>query len=195
MFTYGYAADAVYAVSLYGTVTVNNDGVIKTSGDFSDGVFAASVAGGNTYVNNYGDIITEGFDAPGVYAFANGGQVDVYNGGLIRTYGEFSTGVFAAGVYGSSVVNEGVIETYGYYTDGIKALALTRVRLCASNNELRLHRRLRLYRHPRRGGGSGTAEVVQLRRGVRLPGRRRRWSKRRTPRSITSATSTAATAA
>jgi hypothetical protein len=133
--TTGYYSYGVLAISIgSGPVTVSVAGV-TTSGDFADGVHAASTgieastgidAFGTVSVTATGTISTTGYEAEGVYATsANGGPVTVSVAG-VTTSGDLSEGVdarsYGTGAYGAvSVTATGAISTTGAIADGVNA--------------------------------------------------------------------------
>jgi len=106
------------------TVTVGNTGLIRTQGDFSNGVFAQSVGGGGGAGGNATNVslsisppptAPEDFIPTPSASFsiavggdggdaATGGEVTVTNEGTIQTEGHFAVGVMAQSVGGSGGV-------------------------------------------------------------------------------------------
>lgn len=79
------------------TVTVTNNGIIRTTGTGSYGVYAESVGGGGGNGGGASGFITIGGDGGGG---GKGGDVNVYNYNLIATSGLGSHGIFAQSVGG-----------------------------------------------------------------------------------------------
>ena len=85
-----------------GDVTVTNSGIINTSGEGSDAIFAQSVGGGGG-IGGEGEL---GLLKPGIGiggaagAGGNGGKVNVKNSGGIHTVGDGAHGIFAQSVGG-----------------------------------------------------------------------------------------------
>ncbi len=103
-----------------GDVTVVNaeDGIVRTSGEDSDGIFAY---GDSVSVTNAGTILTYGEDADGVAIY--GYSVSLTNSGSIKTYG-YDTDAVRAESHGyttTTIVNTGVIASYDEYSGGIEA--------------------------------------------------------------------------
>ncbi|MDZ4381318.1 MAG: autotransporter domain-containing protein [Parvibaculum sp.] len=103
-----------------GDVTVVNaeSGVIRTSGEDSDGILAY---GESVSVTNAGTILTYGEDADGVNI--EGYSVSLNNSGTIKTYG-YDVDAVRAESFGydtTTIVNTGVIASYGEYSGAIEA--------------------------------------------------------------------------
>ena len=79
------------------TVTVANAGSIATHGDNARGIYAQSVGGSGGDGGNAAGLLAIGGNASGT---SNGGDVNVTNGGVIRTDGTGSNAVFAQSVGG-----------------------------------------------------------------------------------------------
>ena len=115
--TSGYGSDGVNIASV-GDNTVTLDGNLVTSGDGSDGIYAASNSG-TTSVTAQGNITTSGEESYGINAYGTTVNVDVL--GNITTSGTYGDGLDASG----SLVNvnlQGNIMTsgddaWGIYTD------------------------------------------------------------------------------
>jgi hypothetical protein len=154
-----------------GTVFLDNDGLITTTGDRADGIFAQSIGGGGgdggsargmTLVRNEGSPM--GVDKPGqTWAFnvsvgGNGGlgnhagTVTVENSGNVMTSGPLSRGVVALSVGGGG----------GTGGDGIKGLGIPILDdLPGLTNKIKAYRNWNIAVGGN-GGSSGDGEVVHL---------------------------------
>jgi len=113
-----------------GNITVNSDTTngsggpfsIVTTGDGADGIDLYSGAGTAT-VRHRGDLVTRGNYASGIYAEGYYGTT-VSHEGKITTRGAYSYGINALSSYGSvSVRQSGTITTQGFYGFGVYAVA------------------------------------------------------------------------
>jgi uncharacterized protein YhjY with autotransporter beta-barrel domain len=87
-----------------GSVGVTNHGGILTHGNVAYGILAQSVGGGGGAAGGAGGVVALGGGGSGG---GNGGTVDVFNDGVIETYGLASIGMFAQSVGGSGGVGGG----------------------------------------------------------------------------------------
>jgi hypothetical protein len=92
-----------------GTVTVNNDGSIKTTGTLSYGIFAQSVGGGGGTIEeiNNNNAVSNSYVSLGIVNIGgnagsqgNGGPITINNTGTVQTSGADSFGIFAQSVGG-----------------------------------------------------------------------------------------------
>lgn len=98
------------------------DGIIRTSGEDSDGIYGS---GDSVSVTNAGTILTYGEDADGVAIY--GYSVSLDNSGSIKTYG-YDVDAVRAGSHGyttTTIVNTGIIASYGEDSGAIEAFGPT----------------------------------------------------------------------
>jgi hypothetical protein len=114
------AGDAGILADWAGTIGVASAADITTSG--ADGIHAAG--SGDVSVDNEGGIDAEGYgQIIGIYAYSDGGDVTVANGGTISaySYAGLADGIFASGAV-VDVANDGSISASGYdWAAGIEA--------------------------------------------------------------------------
>ncbi|WP_232491722.1 autotransporter outer membrane beta-barrel domain-containing protein [Novosphingobium kaempferiae] len=124
--TYGDNASGIIAVSEYGDVTVNANGV-TTKGFYGDGIRARtfSETGGIT-INNTGAIKVSGAYSAGIHVISQGGPIKIDNPGKISVYGDYGMGIYARVLNGAGAIDisAGDIVTEGYRSAGVIALGL-----------------------------------------------------------------------
>ncbi|MGY4398999.1 hypothetical protein ACVWZA_004211 [Sphingomonas sp. UYAg733] len=119
--TTGYNAAGVYAVSIFGDVTVD-EGTVSTTGDYSPGIVGASYFGNVAITAD--NVSTSGYSSDGVFGIAiNAGNTDITVGNVTNT-GDNSIGVRAQAAYDASVTVAGTVRTSGYASDGVNIYAI-----------------------------------------------------------------------
>lgn len=117
---------AVFAITSDRDLSINQDGVVSTSGADASGI-RVDAYGGAVSVANTGTLTTSGFNAYGVIATAGGGDRTITNSGHITTSGSNSSAVIATSQDGAvTVINAagGTISTVGSNSLGIAATSV-----------------------------------------------------------------------
>ncbi|MEQ8824311.1 MAG: hypothetical protein RIC14_08045 [Filomicrobium sp.] len=110
-------------------VTVNHDGVVQTTGDYSTGIFAQSSSANTTgkvkVSVSDGGVATTGVSAVGIFAESLGtsGEVEVDLSADVATRGDDSTAVHAKTSGDVTVSHDGTVVTGGAASRGIFALS------------------------------------------------------------------------
>jgi len=117
--TSGNSSTGIDAISGDSYVLVNS-GTVNTTGDDSDGIFAASLGTDATdYVTVNSDAITtDGLNSDGIVAYAYAGDVTV-DSGTIDTLGGNSYGIYAYAYLGDVDVTSDAVTTAGINSDGV----------------------------------------------------------------------------
>lgn len=116
----------VFAITSDRDLSINQDGVVSTSGADASGI-RVDAYGGAVSVANTGTLTTSGFNAYGVIATAGGGDRTITNSGHITTSGSNSSAVIATSQDGAvTVINAagGTISTAGSNSLGIAATSV-----------------------------------------------------------------------
>uniref|UniRef100_UPI0035CABFB2 beta strand repeat-containing protein n=1 Tax=uncultured Sphingomonas sp. TaxID=158754 RepID=UPI0035CABFB2 len=118
-----------HGIMAVGTGVLVDVGSVKTSGDYSVGIYAhtnhvQSTGGNGDIVVNAGTVATAGYGSDAIHAVdtSYGGNTKI-TVGTATTTGDAAWGVFAETYYGNTFVNAGTIDTRGANGTGIIALS------------------------------------------------------------------------
>ncbi|MCX4190825.1 autotransporter outer membrane beta-barrel domain-containing protein [Methylophaga sp. OBS3] len=103
------------------TLNDNETGTIEAGGELStSGIIPILVPGDNVIIENNGSIKTSGDYEEAIYSYSSSENTTIHNSGSITTSGNYARGIYSQGS-NATINNSGKVETFGYFANGIES--------------------------------------------------------------------------